>query len=98
MAGDLHAPTGHVFRVERARGPIWYAKYRLPDGRRALQGRGWKRPDARRCIKAGPTVCVAWPSPSMRLEAARFAHLREEVLLRGAGKAALHRHRLTASG
>jgi hypothetical protein len=26
-------PTGHVFRVERARGPVWYAKYRLPDGR-----------------------------------------------------------------
>jgi integrase len=27
------APTGHVFRVERKRGPVWYAKYRLPDGR-----------------------------------------------------------------
>jgi integrase len=26
-------PTGHVFRVERTRGPAWYAKYRLPDGR-----------------------------------------------------------------
>ena len=26
-------PTGHVFRVERAQGPVWYAKYRLPDGR-----------------------------------------------------------------
>ncbi len=26
-------PTGHVFRVERKRGPVWYAKYRLPDGR-----------------------------------------------------------------
>src|SRR3954466_7412200 len=25
--------SGHVFRVERARGPGWYAKYRLPDGR-----------------------------------------------------------------
>src|SRR3954463_7226406 len=25
--------SGHVFRVERARGPVWYAKYRLPDGR-----------------------------------------------------------------
>jgi hypothetical protein len=22
-----------VFRVERKRGPVWYAKYRLPDGR-----------------------------------------------------------------
>ena len=25
-------PSGHVFRVDRARGPVWYAKYRLPDG------------------------------------------------------------------
>jgi integrase len=25
--------SGHVFRVDRARGPVWYAKYRLPDGR-----------------------------------------------------------------
>jgi hypothetical protein len=27
------APSWHVFRVERKRGPVWYAKYRLPDGR-----------------------------------------------------------------
>src|SRR5437016_1925894 len=26
-------PSGHVFRVERRRGPQWYGKYRLPDGR-----------------------------------------------------------------
>jgi integrase len=25
--------SGHVFKVERKRGPQWYAKYRLPDGR-----------------------------------------------------------------
>ena len=25
--------SGHVFRVDRTRGPVWYAKYRLPDGR-----------------------------------------------------------------
>jgi hypothetical protein len=24
--------SGHVFRVERVRGPVWYGKYRLPDG------------------------------------------------------------------
>ena len=36
-------PTGHVFRVERARGPIWYAKYRLPDGRQVQKkiGPAW---------------------------------------------------------
>ena len=33
-------PTGHVFRVERVRGPVWYAKYRLPDGRQVQKKRG----------------------------------------------------------
>jgi integrase len=39
--------SGHVFRIERVRGPVWYAKYRLPDGRQvqkkigpAFTGRG----------------------------------------------------------
>src|SRR5437763_9942254 len=43
--------SGHVFRVERKRGGVWYAKYRLPDGRQvqkklgpAWSGRG--RPPA----------------------------------------------------
>jgi integrase len=51
MADDFRPPTGHVFRVERTRGPAWYAKYRLPDGRQiqkklgpAWTGRG--RPPA----------------------------------------------------
>jgi integrase len=36
-------PTGHVFRAERKRGPIWYAKYRLPDGRQVQKkiGPAW---------------------------------------------------------
>jgi len=29
----IQPPSGHVYRVERKRGPAWYAKYRLPDGR-----------------------------------------------------------------
>jgi integrase len=39
----LQPPTGHVFRVARARGPVWYAKYRLPDGRQAQKkiGPAW---------------------------------------------------------
>jgi hypothetical protein len=36
----LRVPTGHVFRVERARGPVWYAKYRLPDGRQVQKKLG----------------------------------------------------------
>ena len=31
------AVSGHVFRVERKRGPQWYMKYRLPDGRQVQQ-------------------------------------------------------------
>jgi hypothetical protein len=36
-------PSGHVFRVERVRGPVWYAKYRLPDGRQVQRkiGPAW---------------------------------------------------------
>src|SRR5208283_4644517 len=43
MAGVLQPPTGHVFRVERSRGPVWYAKYRLPDGRQVQKkiGPAW---------------------------------------------------------
>src|SRR3954447_3025672 len=33
MAPLARPVSGHVFRVERTRGPVWYAKYRLPDGR-----------------------------------------------------------------
>jgi integrase len=35
--------SGHVFRVERRRGPQWYAKYRLPDGRQVQRriGPAW---------------------------------------------------------
>ena len=38
--GSTRAPTGHVFRVERGRGPVWYAKYRLPDGRQVQKKLG----------------------------------------------------------
>jgi integrase len=39
----LRPPTGHVFRVERKRGPTWYAKYRLADGRQVQRkiGPAW---------------------------------------------------------
>jgi hypothetical protein len=33
-------PTGHVFRIERARGPVWYGKYQLPDGRQVQKKLG----------------------------------------------------------
>ncbi|MDQ2894598.1 MAG: hypothetical protein M3Y09_02970 [Actinomycetota bacterium] len=40
MAASFTPPTGHVFRVERTRGPCWYAKYRLPDGRQVQKKLG----------------------------------------------------------
>ncbi len=38
-----HPISGHVFRAERSRGPAWYAKYRLPDGRQVQKkiGPAW---------------------------------------------------------
>jgi integrase len=44
MARPVEQPiSGHVHRVERARGPVWYAKYRLPDGRQVQRkiGPAW---------------------------------------------------------
>ncbi len=37
--------SGHIFRVERQRGPVWYAKYRLPDGRQVQKklGPAWTK-------------------------------------------------------
>jgi integrase len=40
MYGTLRPASGHVFRVERKRGPAWYAKYRLPDGRQVQKKLG----------------------------------------------------------
>jgi len=39
----IQDPSGHVFRVERKRGPVWFAKYRLPDGRQVQRkiGPAW---------------------------------------------------------
>ncbi len=38
---DRLAPvSGHVFRIDRKRGPQWYVKYRLPDGRQAQKRLG----------------------------------------------------------
>ncbi len=41
--GIVWCSVGHVFRVERVRGPVPYAKYRPPDGRRLQEkiGRAW---------------------------------------------------------
>lgn len=43
--GAHHPVSGHVFRLERKRGPVWYAKYRLPDGRQVQKkiGPAWTR-------------------------------------------------------
>ena len=43
MAPLARPISGHVFRVERKRGPVWYAKYRLPDGRQVQRklGSAW---------------------------------------------------------
>lgn len=40
---QVPSTSGHVYRVERKRGAVWYAKYRLPDGRQVKRkiGPAW---------------------------------------------------------
>jgi integrase len=40
VSASARIPTGHVYRVERVRGPAWYVKYRLPDGRQVQKKLG----------------------------------------------------------
>ncbi|HEY7829160.1 MAG TPA: tyrosine-type recombinase/integrase [Solirubrobacteraceae bacterium] len=40
MNGSVRPISGHVFRVDGKRGPRWYAKYRLPDGRQVQKALG----------------------------------------------------------
>jgi integrase len=39
----MRVPTGHVYRRPGDRGDVWYAKYRLPDGRQVKKriGPAW---------------------------------------------------------
>ena len=46
-------PTGFVFLREGARGPVWYAKYRLPDGRQARSASARHGPAAAAHPRAG---------------------------------------------
>src|SRR5918997_1935607 len=80
MAAMLDLPiSGHVFRVERRRGPVWYAKYRLPDGRQVQKkiGPAWTsrgRPAAGYVTKR---VAQAWLDE--RLALARRGELQGMV-------------------
>jgi integrase len=40
METNVKPISGHVFRVQGKRGPRWYAKYRLPDGRQVQKALG----------------------------------------------------------
>jgi integrase len=40
MHSHSNRVSGHVFRCQRKRGPVWYAKYRLPDGRQVQKALG----------------------------------------------------------
>ena len=87
------APSGHVFRVDRARGPVWYAKYRLPDGRQVQRklGPAWSergRPPAayftKRTAEAALRAILADARrgvlPGMVVTGATFADAAAEYL------------------
>ena len=48
----LAEPTGHVFLRQGKRGGVWYAKYRLPDGRQVKKRIGPAGPVTRRRAEA----------------------------------------------
>ena len=92
-------PSGHVFRVDRARGPVWYAKYRLPDGRQVQRkiGPAWTergRPAAGYFTKR---TAEAWlrdlldDAPVGTLDRRGRAADHRDLRRRGGGVAALHR-------
>jgi integrase len=45
QAQGIRPVSGHVFRVERKRGPQWYVKYRLPSGTQVQKRLGPEWPD-----------------------------------------------------
>lgn len=84
--GAVRVVSGHVFRVDRQRGPVWYAKYRLSDGRQVQKkiGPAW-------CSRGRPPVgyftkreADAWladllaaePACDVRFEEAAYEWLR----------------------
>jgi Phage integrase family len=61
--------SGHVFRVDRRSGPVWFAKYRLPDGRQVQKriAPAWTRPGGRRpASSTGAGLRRGWPTSSPR--------------------------------
>jgi hypothetical protein len=57
----MSAVSGHVFRYEGKRRPVWRAKYRLPDGRQAQKtiGPAWTARGRPGMVRTGATVADA---------------------------------------
>jgi integrase len=69
----VRSVSGHVFRVDRVSGPVWYAKYRLPDGRQVQR-------------KLGPAWCrVGRPAAGFFTKRSAEAWLREVLVQAHAG-------------
>ena len=83
-AASEQPPTGHVFRVDRKRGPVWYAKYRLPNGRQVQRkiGPAWSergRPPAGYFTKR---LAAEHNAPSLRqgsVQAGRLTGLSQYI-------------------
>ena len=83
--------SGQVVRVERQRGPVWYARYRLPSGRpdEKLIGPAWSergRPPAGRLLRrvvpcetapAGRRGDVLWQAIATRILIEPITGLRD---------------------
>jgi len=99
--GNRRGAIGHVFRVDRTRGPIWYAKYRLPDGVRSRRRSGQRGPtgvDRPRAISLSARLtsgyAIGWTGPPR--DAARNAIRRRHLCRGGRRVASVHRARSRA--
>ena len=78
-ASSVVRPTGIVYRVERVRGPVWYAKYRLPDGRQVQKKLGPAWTDRGRPASGYVTKRLAEDWLRTTLEQARRGELPGQV-------------------
>ena len=112
-AWRMSAATGHVFRREGARGPVWYAKYRLQSGRQVQRriGPAWTQRGRPASGYFTKRTAQDWPRgvldearrgtlPGMVRTGATLSHGRRvvEVLRARARGEALDAHRVPALG
>ena len=77
QCAEIPTFSGHVFRREGVRGPAWYAKYRLPDGRQRQRRIGLAR------TKAGRSAAGTYTRRTARAALAALLDMERERYVPG---------------